>query len=341
MRTLFATALMAALTLTPCLAGAQIEHGPVYGDIQLSVAQIECPVANCMLCVNDVDDPGDHRLMLAFGATTAAQGAWGTVIGTVAPFVEIDGVTLTPDLLPAAAYFSSVFYWRDFPFPPVCANGSPPQVIYQIADRPQQIVSGDGTETIVIPVRDALVVPFEVSFCSQFVSWGAGCDVAGSSERKWRLFLPAPVQAFTIVPGDAPPVEIPDMGIMIDVADGPGGTLSASRIEGAAPFGTPPPGPDGYWDLSTDAPAGSFEAEVAVAFDPATLPDGVSADDLRLVRWSADDGIWQGLATSIDAPSGTATASVVSFGPLALTWESPLAVEAASWGKVKAVYRAR
>ena len=324
-----------ALAAGPRSTVAEVVHQPVYGDIVITSPDFECPVGPCRFCINDVDDPGDHRLMLAFGVTQPGQAAWGPVDGTVAPFVVIDGVTVAPSLLPEGSYFLSGLQWRDFPFPPNC-NGSPPFLTYRIGAVPESTVAGDGVVPIVIPAEGADVIPFEFDFCSQFTFWGAGCDVGGSSPNSWKLHLPAPVQPYSVPAGDAPPFEDLDAGAAIDFADSPGGTLTLTRVEEGAARGNTPPGPAGHWELRTDMPDGTYVADVSFAFKASELPEGIEPGSLLVARLDPEG--WEYLTSTVDVVGGIVTTTTDAFGIFVLTWDTPLPIEAESWGTIKARY---
>ena len=129
-RHLIALSLFAA-TLTGASARAQIVHTPVFGDIELEIAEIECPSepSACFFCVNDVDDPGDHRLIIALGQRLPWIPVWANAQGFVRPFVEIDGVHVPPSLLPTGSFFRSGLYWLDRFIPPSCSGDVPPGVV--------------------------------------------------------------------------------------------------------------------------------------------------------------------------------------------------------------------
>lgn len=325
-----------ALILIPVATMAEVVHTPVLGDIVLGSASYDCPQGTCQPCVNDVDFPGDTRLMLAFGTTGPTLDAWGTISGTVAPFVEIDGVQLFPSLLPTGSFFRAGLVWHDFLVPGSCPNG-PPGLTYEVAPSSSATVNGDGSVDIDVPAEAATAaVPFSFRFCNEFVYWGAGCDVAGSSTHRWALHLPAPLHAFEVGPGSAAPIVVAGQDIALTFQEGPGGVFTSTKVDAPAPVGAPLTGPASHWDLRTDMAPGSFTAELTVSFDLLVLPPEVNPAELVLVRFDEALEVWQSLDTILDLSAGTATATTDRFSIFALTTEVPVATASRSWGSIKA-----
>jgi len=328
-----------ALALAPPAVAGEVVHTPVFGDVELTTAEIECPGHSgaCFLCVNDVDAPGDHRLMVAVGQAIAFEVVTALVEGVVRPFVEIGGIEVGPSLMPTEAYFRFGFLWRDTPFPPSC-DGVAPYVTYRFGDAGDTTVSGDGTIDVDIPVGQALAVDFRISLCSQFAYFGAGCDVGGSSTHGWELHLPGPLEVAAADAGDADPLDFPGAAMSVDFRTGPGGTVTAVHAAGVAPGGPPYIGLDGYWEPRGSMPAGSFEADVTLDFDPASIPAEVDPDDLVVVVLD-DAGRWQLLDTTIDLDAGTAVADTDRLGVMALVSGLSVPTEAGSLGALKATFR--
>lgn len=331
--------LVALAAASPVVAG-EVVVTPVLGDVELFTAEIECPGHSgaCFLCVNDVDAPGDHRLMVAVGQAIAFEEVTALVEGVVRPFVEVDGITVGPALLPTNATFRFGFRWRDTPFPPSC-DGVAPHVTYRFGDAGDTTVSGDGTLEVLIPAAEALEVDFRISLCSQFAYFGAGCDVGGSSSSGWQLRLPGPLEVASADPGDADPIDLPDAAMSLDFSTGPGGTVTAVHVAtGVAPDAPPYTGLDGYWEPRGSMAAGSFEADVTLEFDPASIPVEVDPEDLVMVVLD-DSGRWEVLATIIDLDAGTAVAGTDRLGTMAIVSGVSVPVGAGSWGALKASFR--
>lgn len=330
--------LAAALATIPAAAAAQSIHQPVKGSVDVLEHEITCAHPNaCFFCINDENTTADHRLLVAIGSVLAATEVSGFVEGIVRPFVEIDGVTLTPPLLPTGAFFRSGLRWSDLPFPPSC-DGTSPGVIYRIGDTGDIAESGDGDTTIDIPVAEADAIPFRFTVCSQLIYWGAGCNLSGSSPRSWKLHLPGTFNAFVIAAGDAPPLSPPNGDVVVDVVDGPGGVLTVARMSGAPPVGPVFLGANVHWDLRTDMPPGTHTVSLELAFDPATLPPEVDAGDLQVSVLDETLGTWESFPTTIDEVGGSASAEVDRLGVVALIAPPPVPVLDASWGRLKASF---
>jgi hypothetical protein len=323
---------------------AEVVHTPVRGYIELTSGEYFCSWDTdqiCHPCVNDADTPDEDRLIVAFGVTAPTYVAYGEIEGTVTPFVEIDGVTLTPDLLPTGSFFRSGVFWRDFFVPANCPNGAEPGVIYTIGSLPEATVQGDGTAEFDIPAAEAGLVPFSFRFCNEFVYWGVGCEIGGSQTQRWRLHLPQELRAFVVPAGDAPPVAPPGLDIVVDLQSGPGGTLTMTRGAGPTPVGEPLVGPPGYWEVNADLAPASFAAEIILGFAVADLPPEITPEELVVLLFDPAVDAWLPLATEIDAAAGLATATTDMFGVLALGAEPSVRAHAASWSTVKGLYATR
>lgn len=326
----------ATMLLIPGAAIAQSVHQPVKGFVEVLEQEITCAHPNaCFFCINDEATTGDNRLVVAIGSVLAGVEVSGLVEGVVHPFVEVDGVTLTPPLLPAGAFFRAGVRWSDLPFAPAC-DGTPPGVTYEIGGMPEMTESGDGETTIDIPVEVADGIPFRFTTCSQLIYWGAGCNLSGSSPRSWKLHLPGTLDAFALEAGDAPPIAPAGSDVVVDVIDGPGGLLSVARMAGPSPVGPEVMGPDVHWDLRTDMPTGGFTASLVFTFDPSALPLDVDATDLRVSVLDEALGVWEQLPTEIDEGAGTATAEAERLGVVVLAVPASVPIHETSWGSLKA-----
>lgn len=331
------------------LAAVTVLGGPVYGDvvfapvkgyIHITTLSVECPSqpVACFTCINDEATTADNRLMIALGETYPAVPTTGSAIGVVMPFVDVDGVRLTPDLLPCGAFFRFGVSWSDLPLATNC-SGALKGVTYQIGPFPEATVSGDGSTQYDLPAEDAIAVPFEFSLCSQFVYWGAGCNVSGSSQHGWKLHTPGELHALQVGPGDSPGAGIAASEFAVDFESSPGGVLSVSRVAGDPP-GTPPvPHLNGYWDVHTDMPVGSYVAQVSLNVDPSALPEGVTIAEVKIAAYDPDAGSWDVLPTTPDEAVGVVRANTAQLTKFVLLDSPPVPVEHLSWGAVKAIYR--
>lgn len=320
-------------------ARADVRIAPVMGDFIFTTAEVSCPSqpSGCYICVNDEDTTGDHRLMLAFGASSPFLVTTGYVAGVVRPFVEIDGVRLTPDLLPCGAYFRSGLFWFDRFTPPAC-DGSPPGVTYQIGSMPEVTVSGDGTTDIEFLATEAMEIPFEISLCSHFFYWGGGCDIAGSGDESWELFVAAPMNAVEVPAGDAPLATASESDFAIDFSNSAGGAVSVSHVLADPPVGPAIDPLNGYWDVHSDLAPGTFTAEVSFGYDAASLPPETDAGAITVVLYNEVLDSWEFLATTVDEVAQTATATTNRLHKFVLLGGMPVPAAKSSWGSLKARY---
>jgi hypothetical protein len=319
--------------------GAQVRVVPVMGDIELSAGEVSCPSlpSGCTLCINDEDTTGDNRLIIALGETYPFITTEGYAAGVVRPFVVVDGVRLTPDLLPCDAYFRSGVSWSD-DFTPNACGATPPGVTYQIGTMPEATVTGDGSAYFTIPATEANEVSFEVSLCSQFFYWGGGCNIGGSSDESWELYVPAAMNALEIPAGDAVPLATPGSDFAVDFSSSPGGVLCVSHVSADPPVAPPIMHLNGYWDVHSDLAPGAFTADVSFGFDANALPPEVEPGAITVAVYDTDSGVWDLLATTVDVDGQTATATTVRLSKFVLIGGMALPAEATSWGAVKARY---
>lgn len=320
-------------------AGA-VEYTPVLGEFVLSEHQLDCGsgAPYCYTCINDANTTADHRLIFAFGAAYPNLQTTGLAIGVLHPFIEIDGVRLDPPLWPCASVLRSGIRWFDRPFAQNCPDTTK-GLIYEIGDMPQVEVTGDGDAFFDIDAADADGIPFRFSICSEFVHWGAGCEISGSSQYGFRLITPGVPRAFEAAAGDAVPVAFASHEVAFDPASGPGGKVSVARVN-ADPPGTPAVEHlNGYWDVHTDMPAGSFSIDIEFAINPASLPEGVDVAGIVVAGYAPSTGMWEPLMTTVDEPSLTATITADRMTKFVLLESAPVPVDQHTWGGVKARYR--
>jgi hypothetical protein len=339
MRRILCLALIAIAGALP--AGADVVITPVKGDIELTSSFVSCPSnpSGCLLCVND-EDTGHELLMVALGGTSAFLVIEGYAEGFVRPVVEIDGVILTPDILPCGAFFRSGIRWLDRFTPPAC-NGTPPGVTFQVAAMPETTVTGDGDLVVDIPATEASVVPFRFSVCSMFVHWGAGCNIAESSSRQWRLIVPAALHAVEVGPGDAAPATVSASDFAIDFSSSDGGALSVSHVPADPPVGPPVDHLSGYWDIHGNFEDGTFLAAVSFGFDANALPPEVDPATIAVLAYDIDSDNWDMLATTVDVTAQTATVTIDRLTKFVLVGGSVLPTETKSWGAIKDLYSVR
>ncbi len=321
-------------------APAEVVIEPVMGDVQLDVAEVECSdyPSGCMLCVNDVDNPGDTRLIVACGQRLPGVATWANVQGTVRPFVVLDGVEVTPSLLPFGSRVRTRLGWLDRAYPPSCPGGVPPGVTYAIGDDPTRTVTGDGEATVEVDAGFGDVIPFTFDVCSQFVWWGVGCDIAGSQSYRWSFLAPEVPRAFALAAGDAEPISLPGDGILLDVLDSPGGAVTITRVDAEPPAGPAFVGAPGYWDVETDMPSGSYSARVELSFDVGTLPAEAEPSELVIAVYDPSRDRWESLETTLDLDLGLAGATTERLSMFIVTMPPAVPVETLSWGSLKATY---
>ncbi len=326
------------LLTNAAVAPAQTLVTPVMGDIELTTSDVSCPSqpSGCYLCINDEDTTGDNRLILALGASSPFLVTVGHASGVVRPFVMVDGVRLTPDMLPCGAFFRSGLYWFDRFTPPAC-SGTPPNVTYQIGSMPEVTVTGDGTTDIEIPAIDAMEVPFEISLCSMFIYWGGGCGISGSSDESWELFVPAAMNAAD-VPGGGVPVAMPGSEFVVALQTGGDGVVSVSHVMDDPPVGSGVEHINGYWDVHSDLTSDTFVANVSFGFDTATLPPDVDPAAITVAIFDESTGNWTALPTVVDVTAETATATTSRLHKFVLLGNAPVPVKQTSWGAIKALY---
>lgn len=320
-------------------ARADVRFVPVMGDIVLSVGEVSCPSqpSGCWLCINDEDTTGDNRLILALGEDYPFVTTTGIAEGVVRPFVVVDGVRLTPDLLPCNAYFRFGIAWSDRFTPNPCGT-TPAGVTYQIGTLPGATVTGDGTAYFTIPATEASEVSFLITLCSQFFYWGGGCGISGSSDESWELYTPAAMNAVDVPAGDAAPLPVPASDFAIDFASSAGGVLMVSHVPADPPVTPAIDHLNGYWDVHSDLVPGSFTAQVSFGFDASALPPEVDPAAITAAVYDTDTESWNFLPTTVDVAGQTATAITDRLWKFVLVGGMTTPTDRASWGAIKAIY---
>jgi hypothetical protein len=320
-------------------ARAEVRIVPVMGDIELSAGEVSCPSlpSGCLFCINDENTTGDNRLMIAIGETYPFTVTTGYAAGVVRPFIVVDGVRLTPDLFPCDAYLRFGISWSDKFTPPAC-DGAPPGVTYRIGSIPEATVTGDGSAHFTMPATEAIEVPFEISLCSQFFYWGAGCNVSGSADKAWELFVPAAMNAMAVPAGDAAPMSAPASDFTVDFSSSAGGAVSVSHVLADPPVAPAIEHLNGYWDVHSDLVPGTFSADVSFGFDTASLPQGVDPAAIAVAIYNADTDAWNVLPTTVDVSGQTATATTDQLSKFVLVGDMVLPTQKTSWGAIKALF---
>jgi hypothetical protein len=336
--TRFAIGVVALLAVVPQVH-ADVRIAPVMGYIELSAGEVSCPSlpTGCLFCLNDENTTADHRLMLAIGATSPFIVTTGYAAGVIRPFIEIDGVRLTPDLFPCDAYLRCGVFWMDRFTPPACGT-TPPGVTYTIGSMPEVAVTGDGSTHFTIPATEASEVPFEISVCSMFFYWGAGCNVSGSADKAWELLVPAAMNALAVPAGDAAPMQAPGSDFAIDFSSSSGGVLSISHVPADPPVGSAIDHLNGYWDVHSDLAPGTFTAQASFGFNAASLPPSVDPSGIAVAVYYAEMDMWGMLPTTVDVAGQTATATIDRASKFALVAEPALATKNVTWGALKAKF---
>jgi len=318
---------------------ADLRVVPVKGDIVLTSGEVSCPSlpSGCTLCINDEDTTGDNRLIIAMGETYPFTTTTGFAEGVVRPFVEVDGARIPPDLLPCGAWFRYGIGWQDY-FTPNPCDGTAPGVTYQIGSMPEVTVTGDGNDTFTIPATEASEVPFTISICSQFFYWGGGCNVSGSSDESWELYVPAAMNAVMVSAGDVPPMAMPGSDFTVDFSASSGGTVMVSHVNADPPVTETIDHLNGYWDIHSDLAPGAFSAQVSFGYDGAVLPPEVAPETIMVAVYDMSTDNWTTLTTSVDVSRQMATATVDRFGKFVLVGDSALRAQTERWGAIKALY---
>lgn len=332
------TSILALLAAVPPVR-ANVRIAPVMGNIELSAGEVSCPSlpSGCMLCINDENTTGDNRLMIAIGETYPFIVTTGYVAGVVRPFIVIDGVRLTPDLFPCGAYLRCGVSWSDY-FTPYACGATPPGVTYQIGSMPEVTVTKDGSAHFIIPATEASEVPFEISICGQFFYWGGGCNVSGSSDKSWELYVPAAMNAVAVPAGDAAPMSVPASDFAIDFASSVGGAVSVSHVPADPPVGPAIEHLNGYWDVHSDLAPGTFSAEVSFGFDTASLPPDVQPAGIAIAIYDVDTNAWHVVPTTVDIPGQKATTTTDRLSKFILVGHMTLPTQSASWGAIKTLF---
>lgn len=318
----------------------QVVHTPVLGEFEFSTLEVDCPAmpSGCYACINDDQTTADHRLMLALGGTSPNLSTTGLAEGVLRPYVEADGVRVTPDLFPCGAVLRSGIRWFDRLFPQSC-NGAPVALTYEIGSAPEVTVSGDGDAEFLIPAENAMAIPFRFELCSEFVHWGAGCGIAGSSQYGFSLRLPAPLRAIEVTAGDSPAMPVPGGVLSVDFLSSPGGVVSLSRVYDDLPETLPSiPHLNGYWDVHTNMAPGSYTADIVFDLDAASFPPGVNPASVVVGIYDPVAGDWQALATQVDVDAGTATVRTDLLSKFVLVADATVRAERQSWSALKAGY---
>lgn len=313
---------------------------PVRGEFEFSEFQVSCPAnpAGCWTCVNDDATTGDHRLIVALGANFPALPTTGVAEGVLRPFLLVDGVRLDPGLFPCGATLHAGIKWLDRPLARACGD-TPVSVTYQIGSAPAVTVNGDGNTSVTIPGDELAEIPFRFDLCSEFVYWGAGCEISGSSPHGFQLETAGFIDALEFAAGDPLPVDVPTSGFGIDVAASPGGRVSVSRVVGADPPGVPAVDHlHGYWDVHTDLAPGSYEADVILRLDAGLFPPEVNPAGVVIGVWDPGAGAWRPLTTEVDVVAGTATATTGVLSKFVLVESAAVTTRGQSWGAMKASF---
>lgn len=348
MKTVAAVLAVLALVLAPVAARAETVYDLATDGVTMSVSGYACPGGTCTPCVGGSPIYGP---VISFGETGFnGRDAWGTVSGSFSARAVIDGVSLAGGLLPAGSYFRSYLAFRHSFCRGFAGNDDCPGyrcgVSYQVGSVSGAVGRTNGVSIpIDVPAEEAANGTFQFSFCNHHLTWGAGCNVPGSIDLRWRVVTPAPVRAMAAGAGDAAPLAFPGTGVTVDKASGPAGVVTATRVTGAPPV--PPallplsPGHADYWEIRTDMPQGGFAAQLQIAYDPARLVGGVDEQQLRIWRFDLAGQEWEMLPTVLDATAHTATTTGLDRFSLFCLGDMHKAVPARgrSWGSLKTIYR--
>ncbi len=336
------------LVLASTTAQAQTIYDLATDGSAFSSSAFACPTGSCTPCTRSSTT---HGPVVAFGQTGFnGQNAWGTVTGTFNARARLDGVLVPGDLLPVGSLFRSYVFLRHNFCLGFSGNDHCPGylcgVSYQIGSLSGSLGrSGNVLIPIDLPAEEAVNGTFRFDFCNHHIVWGAGCDIVGSIDYRWRVVTPAPVRAAAAAAGDIGPLAFPGTGLTIDKSSGPAGSITATRVTGLPPT-TPLPAPNAaaypdYWEARTDLPPGGFAVDLILEYDAGRLEPGVVEQDIRIWRYDRGSGVWDELPTTIDAVAHTATARGLDRFSIFCLATDPKVVpaRASSWGTLKTTYR--
>lgn len=292
---------------------------PVLGTIAFSDPTYEC--VTCGGKQEGTAGPCAESLVISLRGCPGPVGVenQGEIAGVISALgVIVDGVRLHVGTLPTGSFYehglshlAPAFECLGcHPLPRACSPSYPCETDWIIGglsgvfhDTELRVFNTPAPETVT-------GLNFHFRFCNGNFTWGAGCNVVGSSGLRWRLHVPAPLRATSIPSGDAAAHSFPGTDVSVDFSSSPGGTVTATNVLGAPPY--PPPGLPllpRYWELRTDMADNSFSAEITISYDPAEIPSGVAESTLSIWAYDVQNANWIRVPTTIDESANSATST--------------------------------
>jgi hypothetical protein len=265
-------------------------------------------------------------MVMAFGSRgNICDNSWGELIGTVNPIVTIDGVLINDvSLLPGEGYFycgmNVLKQWcpTDNGYPD-CPGFSCDSLFYNFDGQEGDISVGARYFSFPVPTASD-GVDFNIQFCNREVVWGAGCNIGGSIVYRWRLFVPGPIDAWSVPAHHNGPHDFPDTDASITIHDNPAGIITVTKAPGVAPeWSECDDVLSVYWDIRSNIPDESFWAQIAVSYDPSDVPADTREDHLTAWIYVESSENWRSFPTTVDTIAHVATVTDVTvLGPLVL-----------------------
>jgi hypothetical protein len=269
------------------------------------------------------------------GADSGHQYAMGegAVELTMRPKAAINGIAVSPALLPAGSWYR-VLWTFDEGFGESCL---PCSNSYATVDMNEYNAVRYGYSlNNVATLAAATEVNIRVEIC---VSGGqVSIGAMGDSSARWRVYTPGSTDAYGHSGGTSSHTW-PDGTGSITVTTGSTGIYLAQVASGDPPLEIYPSKKiPRYWELTTNLE--SVDATLVFAYEPSEIPEGVLETDLVVVTYDSEHERWKALDTLIDDTDHTASVSgLTDFSIFILADKmDPVPTEATSWGRLKSKY---
>jgi hypothetical protein len=320
-------------------ASEQLYYG-VYGTVSFDDNEYWKKVGGVWTVVYaQCSSPSASPFGLHFGTTGYEGGfgvpCYGNVSGVVSAYTEISGLQVSNSLLPAGSYYRFQAALTG-PWDIFCPSGWDCGLDYQIGS-----VSGRSESNTFLTIDTAPVsmdaMPFYFYTRNVMVTVGCCCGVAGSSEYRWVLHAPGPISVHSFPLGSTDPYSLGSTGVTLELHSCPGGMVTAVNVPGDAP--SPPTTPvlcsklPRYWEVCSDMPSGSFEADLTITYSPGEIPADMEEENLLILRFDTDLMCWEALPTSVDLGSHKVATSGLTELSIFIIGDSVAAgVNPTSWG---------